>query len=328
MAQAPIEWMDSPIETKERKIMTRDQLGVPGLRMIGHHSTAHAISALDLHYHKDCFELTYVVQGNVRFSVDGRMYPLSGGDLFITLPDEVHDTGSAPMSLHQMYWFQINLNHPDGFLFMAEPAVQLLREHLYQLPARVIKMDADQATSIMSDAFRYFRSGTELGQIQGAQLLGLFLLQAVERADLTSFRITPDIGRTMDYILEHIQDELPMEELAQVALLSVSRFKQKFKLEIGTSPRNFINFHKVEAAKRLLLEGRSVTDVAMELNFSSSNYFSSVFRRYTSFSPSQYLVYMAGANRISPDNAGYRDAPKDEDDPPPKKRSASAAGNT
>ena len=75
MAQAPIEWMDSPIETKERKIMTRDQLGVPGLRMIGHHSTAHAISALDLHYHKDCFELTYVVQGNVRFSVDGRMYP-------------------------------------------------------------------------------------------------------------------------------------------------------------------------------------------------------------------------------------------------------------
>ena len=319
MGQRPIEWMDSAIDTKERKILTSDQLGVPGLRMIGHHSTAHAISALDLHYHKDCFELTYVVQGNVRFSVDGRMYPLSGGDLFITLPDEVHDTGSAPMSLHQMYWFQMDLNHPDGFLFMAEPAVALLRERLYHLPTRVVKMEADQAASIMSSVFQYFRGGTQLGKIQGAQLLGFFLLQAVEQADLTSFRITPDIGRTTDYILAHIQDELPMELLAQVALLSVSRFKQKFKTEIGTSPRNFINFHKVEAAKRLLLEGHSVTDVAMELNFSSSNYFSSVFRRSTSFSPSQYLVYMADANHLSPDNEEYRNAPPD--DPPAKKRS-------
>ena len=65
MGQRPIEWMDSAIDTKERKILTSDQLGVPGLRMIGHHSTAHAISALYLHYHKDCFELTYVVQGKV-----------------------------------------------------------------------------------------------------------------------------------------------------------------------------------------------------------------------------------------------------------------------
>ena len=312
MAQQPIEWMDSPIDTKERKILTSDQLGIPGLRMIGHHSTAHAISALDLHYHKDCFELTYVVQGNVRFSVDGRMYPLSGGDLFITLPDEVHDTGSAPMSLHQMYWFQINLNHPDGFLFMSEPAIELLRERLSHLPNRVVKMDADQAAAIMSSVFQYFRNETRLGQIQGAQLLGFFLLQVVEQADLTTFRITPDIGRTMDYILEHIQEDLPLEDLAQVALLSVSRFKQKFKTEIGISPRNFINFHKVEAAKRLLLDGASVTDVAMELNFSSSNYFSSVFRRYTSFSPSQYLLYMADANHLSPDNSEYRDAPKEK----------------
>ena len=76
-------------------------------------------------------------------------------------------------------------------------------------------------------------------------------------------------------------------------------------MEMGTSPRDFVNFHKVEAAKNLLLEGHSVTDVAMELSFSSSNYFSSVFRRYTSFSPTQYAQSMVGANQISPDNKDY-----------------------
>ena len=115
----------------------------------------------------------------------------------------------------------------------------------------------------------------------------------VESAADVSFRITPDIGRATNYIMEHIQEELSMEELAQTALLSVSRFKQKFKLQLGISPRNFINLRKVEAAKRLLQEGHSVTQVAMDLGFSSSNYFSSVFRRYTSYSPSQYALRAA-----------------------------------
>ena len=299
MVNTPIEWVDAALDSKERKILTSEQLKIPGLQMFGQHNATHAISALNLHYHKDCFEMVYIVQGNVRFSVNNKLYPLSGGDLFVTFPNEIHDTGSFPMSLHQMYWFQLNVNAPDGLLFMAEPAAQFLRDHLYNLTSRVIKMDADEAAPILSSVFQYFRSGTQIGIVQGAQLLGYFLLRMLEQSESTAFRITPDIGRAMDYIMEHIEDPLTMEELAQEALLSVSRFKQKFKAEIGSSPRSFINFHKVELAKRLLLEGRSVTDVAMELNFSSSNYFSSVFRRYTYFSPSQYLLSMETSGQLS-----------------------------
>ena len=61
------------------------------------------------------------------------------------------------------------------------------------------------------------------------------------------------------------------------------------KIQMGTNPRSFINYHKIEAAKKLLLDGQSVTDTAMELSFSSSNYFSAVFRRYTSLSPTEYV---------------------------------------
>ena len=91
MVKKPIAWIDSPVYTKERQILTSQTLQVPGLRMIGHHSTAHAIAALDSHYHEDCFEFTYFLHGNVRFSVGGHSYPLSGGDLFVTFPNEVHD---------------------------------------------------------------------------------------------------------------------------------------------------------------------------------------------------------------------------------------------
>lgn len=293
MDTPPIEWVDAPIDTKERKIVTGEQAGIPGLRMMGHHNTSKAIPALTYHYHKDAFELTFFVQGHVRFRAGDHVYSLTGGDLFVVPPNQPHDTGSVPLSLHQMYWFQLESRDPAHFLFMEESAARALLEQLRQLPAWVVQLDTDQATGMLTAIFRYVSSGNPIQVRQGAQLLGFFLYWIVECAAGTSFRITPDIGRATDYILEHIQEELSMEELAHISLLSVSRFKQKFKLELGISPRNFINLRKVELAKRLLQEGHSVTQVAMDLGFSSSNYFSSVFRRYTSYSPSQYLLRAA-----------------------------------
>ena len=72
MEKKPIAWVDSPVYSKERKVRTGQTLQVPGLRMYGHHNTAHAISPLDTHDHRDCFEFTYLVHGNVRFSVEPR----------------------------------------------------------------------------------------------------------------------------------------------------------------------------------------------------------------------------------------------------------------
>ena len=42
-------------------------------------------------------------------------------------------------------------------------------------------------------------------------------------------------------------------------------------------------------AAELLKEGKSVTDAAMQLNFSSSNYFSCVFKKYVFCTPSEYM---------------------------------------
>ena len=288
MQGTPIEWYDDFINTKERKVFTEHEHGIPSLRMFGYHNTTHATAALNMHYHKHSFEFTYIVQGNLRFSVDGHSYSLSGGDMFVTLPDEVHDTGNIPMSLHQMYWFQLEADDPDRFLYMDPSVARCLIDQLYHLPARVIKMK-DNVTGLLERIFENISSGSQLGRIQAGQQLGELLCQILKDSEVPAFRITPDIGRTTDYILEHIQEELEMEELAKVALLSVSRFKQKFKNQLGTSPRSFINYHKIELAKKMLQKGQSVTDTAMELAFSSSNYFSAVFRRYTSISPTEYI---------------------------------------
>lgn len=173
--------------------------------------------------------------------------------------------------------------------FLPPRQARELIDMLHRIPHHVIKPDTHEAADLLARIFRYLWDGNHIHRMEAAHMLTYFLYRLVEFGEKTRFTLTPDIGLTIEYILDHIAEDLSMAQLARVALLSESRFKQKFKLQLGSSPREFVNFHKVEAAKELLLEGRSVTDTAMDLSFSSSNYFSSVFRRYTNRSPSDYV---------------------------------------
>ena len=84
-------------------------------------------------------------------------------------------------------------------------------------------------------------------------------------------------------------EKLTLEYLSEIAGYSLSRFKIKFKENIGTSPAEFITMQKIEYAKAVLLQKpESITNLALSLGFSSSNYFSYVFRKYTGRTPSEY----------------------------------------
>ena len=71
-----------------------------------------------------------------------------------------------------------------------------------------------------------------------ASYLQLFLYLLIHSANSEKFALSPDIGRTLNYILDNITEELPLEELAALANLSCSQYKQKFKKQLGISPRS------------------------------------------------------------------------------------------
>ena len=56
---------------------------------------------------------------------------------------------------------------------------------------------------------------------------------------------------------------------------------------------------KIGEAKMLLAEGRSVTQVAQELSFSTSSYFTYVFRKYTMHTPSEYIRQKRSEGQIT-----------------------------
>ena len=74
-----------------------------------------------------------------------------------------------------------------------------------------------------------------------------------------------------------------------MAHLSEGRFKTNFRLYTGLPPREYILRQKIKCAKRLLKEeSLSITQISYQLGFSSSQYFSTVFKRFTTLSPIDY----------------------------------------
>jgi AraC family transcriptional regulator len=71
--------------------------------------------------------------------------------------------------------------------------------------------------------------------------------------------------------------------------LSVDHFIRAFKRQTGYSPHGLASHLSVEEAKLLLRETRrSITDIAMELGYSSPAHFSARFRQLAGMSPTEW----------------------------------------
>lgn len=285
--KASLNWKDSFTDTKDRVIYTYSQHRIPGVSALAHHSITSAIPSLEWHYHENSFEFSMAAQGAFTFSTETASYKFSGGDVMVNFPNEVHGTNHLPVTTGDLYWFQLTVSDENQFLFLNPQAARSLIAQLMKIPHHIVQTDADQTLPLLKSAFKLIRRG---GNPQmAATYLQLFLHLLISFSSEEQFRLSPDIGRTLNYIMDHITEALTLDELASVANLSCSQYKQKFKKQMGISPRYYINQQKIEYSKMLLQDGMSVTDIAMLLNFNTSSYFSTVFKKYTLFSPLEYL---------------------------------------
>jgi AraC-like DNA-binding protein len=285
-----IEWIDQAYFSPDRILLTENELNIPGLKMFGCHKAKKEYHSLPEHFHPQCIEFTYLVSGVALFDIGGEQFSLYPGDLLITPANAIHSTRHNSLALHTMYWFQIDLSNPKKFFSCDSTKSKSLITALKNLKPMMISMDQENTEDLFSKIYNYFCTGTQTPKEVGASLLLYFIQKFLfeSSSDRVFTEQTPDIIRSINYISHHLLEVIDLDTLADNSNLSTSHFKQKFSEQIGTPPRVYINYQKVLESKKLLAAGRSVTDTAMELSFSSSNYFCVVFRRYFGVSPSQY----------------------------------------
>jgi AraC family transcriptional regulator len=95
--------------------------------------------------------------------------------------------------------------------------------------------------------------------------------------------------RVADHIEDHLDEEIPLQQLAEVAQLSRYHFARAFKQTFGVPPHRYHMSRRMERAKTLLeVPARSVTEVGLMLGFAETSSFTTSFRRSVGITPSDY----------------------------------------
>lgn len=280
---------DCPKWTDEYKLLTKEHLNIPSLHMMGHADFHTAFSNLDTHYHCN-MEFVVIIKGKQQYVVDEKHYMLYGGDIFMTYPYENHGNGNLPQDVCEFIWFQLDLSSSRDFLGLTPPHSSYLFHQLLNYRHRTKKANVKQL-AVLQRAFRLLSSTQLSKQILGYSCFLQFVMDNLcsEDIELTKDIYSSDIQDSMSYIHSHLLDDLSIENIAGNCGLSPSRFKAKFKEQLGITPHAYITSLKIDTAKVLLKDPlNTITDVAFQLNFSSSNHFASVFKKYTGQTPTYF----------------------------------------
>jgi AraC family transcriptional regulator len=96
------------------------------------------------------------------------------------------------------------------------------------------------------------------------------------------------------YIEEHLADEISLSFLARLVQLSPFHFSRAFKDSFGMPPHRYLTSRRIEHAKALLAERKlSVTEIGLGVGFSETSSFTSVFRKLTGETPTEYRRSLA-----------------------------------
>jgi transcriptional regulator GlxA family with amidase domain len=95
--------------------------------------------------------------------------------------------------------------------------------------------------------------------------------------------------RARDAMDRRYAEPLDVPTLARIAYVSEAHFIRSFRATFGETPNRYLQRRRVERAMFLLRStDRSVTDICMDVGFSSLGTFSRVFRDIVGESPSVY----------------------------------------
>ncbi len=105
----------------------------------------------------------------------------------------------------------------------------------------------------------------------------------------TTLQDSNRIDMIYKYINQNFERQIPLEEIAGIASMTVPSFCRYFKRSTGKTFTRFVNEYRIVQARRLLTETSSgITEICYECGFNNFSHFNKLFKEFTGRSASQY----------------------------------------
>ncbi|SHI96220.1 AraC family transcriptional regulator [Lutispora thermophila] len=98
-----------------------------------------------------------------------------------------------------------------------------------------------------------------------------------------------ELNHVMDYIEEHLTDDISSEIISEYTGVSDYHFRKIFYYLSGLSLNEYIKYRRLSEANMDLLHGEKVTDVAFKYGYQSIDGFTRAFKKWSGFLPSDVM---------------------------------------
>jgi AraC-like DNA-binding protein len=247
------------------------------------------------HRHRE-FEFLYMVSGEVGLTlVDGRTLRLTGGEFYVVQPDTPHGWIDDIVYPSSYFWIGISPSMPDAprHLPMTQDDLARLAQNLEK--AGNCAMIGDPR---MNELFRDTRrvlvesddrdSPATLAWLRS--IVGRWVLVLHESLQWGAHvKESPEIGAAKSFMAREFADVVTLHQLADQAQMSEGWFSERFVREVGLTPIDYLNRLRCSEARDLLdHSSTAIGEIAFQVGFSSTQYFSTAFKKYTGMTPSGY----------------------------------------
>lgn len=267
--------------------------GIPDVINVRRFNRLRASAPLASHVHpRDIIQVLYLDKGHQIHVVNRKRFALHGGDALVVRPGDTHSSGGAPEEKNLQYTVSIVLQ-PHGQHFLGIPGV--VGEHLLG-SLRQLRTGRFKGTQRLKDHFdSVIRDllDCENDPLDRSRVLGNLVLLITEilacAQSRGSKRGSAWKRKATAYIDHHVTETLRMRDLAAHMGCTTTWLALRFKKETGVSPAEYTLRRKIYCAKQHIIQNpdRPITEIALDFNFSSSQHFATVFRRFLGYAPSR-----------------------------------------
>lgn len=225
----------------------------------------------------------YCVAGKGYYKQGSKTWTIKPGELLYCPPDTQHEYWADAAAPWTIYWL-----HVSG------KRIGVFEEHLRVAQAcPVIKVrivpDIVELFRLLFSFFKTASNNTDKLAIQSSAAVILSALAAAAQSSRAVQTYTQEVNAALKFMDDSVSIPLDVAAMARHAGVSTFHFCRIFKQATGQSPMQYFNHLKIRRACNLLAGSPlKIKEIAFQLGFEDTHYFSRFFKKIMGFSPEHY----------------------------------------
>lgn len=249
-------------------------------------------------------EIVYVSQGHLRWEVEGRVEDIFPQSVFFTFPWEEHGSRDEYEPGHHCYWVVLGLHGAGGISpkkYALHPALGFSKSETARI-RRVLTgashrsfRSSREVAWIVPELVNECRRADSFAQPAVQSLTRLLLVELIRciESEKPSGKVLSGVETRVRACIQAIGERSgetwTLEGMSRLSGLSRTRFAEMLKKITGDTPLVYLRRMRVRRAQELLRgTNRSITEIALETGFASSQHFARIFKHFCQQPASRY----------------------------------------